>query len=366
MSEDEKYVILKSISDKYNSKVAKIIGTPKDGGWVLVEVGNKEIIKWHSNDWEPIVKHENHTGLIDTILTLIEQPIHKNIQEISRLNKAYKYRCVIQKRGLNRSDELNNNIFEIERISDNTLLILKILTNDYFFKIEKQCLSILCGKNHTIELLDSFDLSPTYPHYGLILNKFESSCYGDKIPKSQIKTYMLQLLQALNYCHDNLIIHRDINPSNILISWHGDNINIVLNDFKSSCILQTDKMTTGECGTDYYKAPEVFKGKYSFGIDIWSAGVIFFEMLCNSALGEGWLCDPINIQNEVWSQVGKQFGTEYNDGDPEKIWAAHLKEIDFSSLNVDDCSRSLLLEMLNPSIENRINSRQALEHSYFK
>jgi serine/threonine protein kinase len=96
-----------------------------------------------------------------------------------------------------------------------------------------------------------------------------------------VKIYMRQISEATNYLYQHKIIHRDIKPQNIMID---DNKNIKLTDFGFAKIFKTgcedDFMSQTICGSPIYMAPEIIKcNKYSIKTDLWSIGVVFYEML---------------------------------------------------------------------------------------
>ena len=92
-----------------------------------------------------------------------------------------------------------------------------------------------------------------------------------------------QLCAAVSYLHKNNIIHRDIKSSNILID---NNSNIKLIDFGVSKILNTYmKYTKSFVGTPLYMSPELFKNVlYDSKIDIWSLGIVLYQMTHESKL----------------------------------------------------------------------------------
>ena len=87
---------------------------------------------------------------------------------------------------------------------------------------------------------------------------------------------MFQLSDALQYAHSKGIAHRDLKPLNILIK----NGEMKICDFGAGRILHHmgDHMST-VIGTRAYVAPEVSTGTYKLSADIWSLGIIFFEIM---------------------------------------------------------------------------------------
>ena len=75
----------------------------------------------------------------------------------------------------------------------------------------------------------------------------------------------------------NNIIHRDLKPQNILISDIGD---IKITDFGFARYFDNDLLIQTICGSPLYMAPEIMKNqKYDYKSDLWSVGIIFYEML---------------------------------------------------------------------------------------
>ncbi|OQR82371.1 myosin light chain kinase [Achlya hypogyna] len=88
-----------------------------------------------------------------------------------------------------------------------------------------------------------------------------------------------QLLDALNACHARAIVHRDVKPENILLAaTTSGKISVKLGDFGLATSIRHG--LTRRCGSAGYMAPEMKQGNtYNSGVDIWSLGVVAYNLL---------------------------------------------------------------------------------------
>lgn len=94
---------------------------------------------------------------------------------------------------------------------------------------------------------------------------------------------IIDILEGLNYAHIQGIIHRDLKPENILLCVTPQGWNAKISDFGVAKIELEDKKTNdstiGDTGSPAYMAPEQFYGKYSYSSDIYSLGIMLYELL---------------------------------------------------------------------------------------
>jgi len=104
---------------------------------------------------------------------------------------------------------------------------------------------------------------------------------GKPISWQESARLLAPIARALQYAHEQGIVHRDIKPSNILITKSGEPM---LSDFGIAKVLDNEEATnltmsgTG-VGTPEYMAPEQWTGQATAQSDIYSLGVVFYEMV---------------------------------------------------------------------------------------
>ncbi|OHT16885.1 CAMK family protein kinase [Tritrichomonas foetus] len=122
--------------------------------------------------------------------------------------------------------------------------------------------------------LENFYLVIDYCNGGSLLDVLMTK---QKIKETQVATIFKQIVNAVDFCHQHDVAHRDLKPPNILVTVFP---NIKLADFGLCGFIVNDGKLNTFCGSPSYTAPECLKmtkydGKKS---DIWSLGVILYEL----------------------------------------------------------------------------------------
>jgi serine/threonine protein kinase len=97
--------------------------------------------------------------------------------------------------------------------------------------------------------------------------------------------YIKQIATGISYLHENFIMHRDLKPENIMITLQ-DSIKII--DFGHSVRYEPGDIFNKIAGTLFYLPPEMAKRSgYDYRVDIWTIGVLYFEMVTGTPPFDG-------------------------------------------------------------------------------
>lgn len=101
------------------------------------------------------------------------------------------------------------------------------------------------------------------------------------LPLSLIVLYIKQVADALQYAHNQKVIHRDVKPENMLLNSSN---NVLLSDFGLAMANQSSRYQTAKemAGTVAYMAPEMVQGKAQIASDQYALGIVAYEWLCGA------------------------------------------------------------------------------------
>ncbi|KAF8474695.1 hypothetical protein BDZ91DRAFT_650585 [Kalaharituber pfeilii] len=134
----------------------------------------------------------------------------------------------------------------------------------------------ICGMRDVIKTNNHWYMLCEYVNGGQMLDYIIS--HG-RLKEKQARKFGRQIASALDYCHRNSIVHRDLKIENILISKTGD---IKIIDFGLSNLFSPRSHLKTFCGSLYFAAPELLQAKQYVGpeVDVWSFGIVLYVLVC--------------------------------------------------------------------------------------
>uniref|UniRef100_A0ACD5TTV1 Uncharacterized protein n=1 Tax=Avena sativa TaxID=4498 RepID=A0ACD5TTV1_AVESA len=187
--------------------------------------------------------------------------------------------------------------------------------DDYVRRGILQEMSILASLSHpnilrlidTIETGDKLFLVLEYCDGG-DLEAYRQTHGGprNRLPEAIARDFTRQLAEGLKVLRGERIVHRDLKPQNLLLSTNGDAITLKIGDFGFARSLMHENLAATFCGSPYYMAPEIWRGdKYDAKADLWSVGVILFQLVTGELpfLGE----NRVQLREKVLSSNGLSF-----------------------------------------------------------
>ena len=204
---------------------------------------------------------------------------------------------------------------------------------------------------------EAFDLVMEYAKFGNLFFYIKRNTY---LSEEESYKYFIQIVNAVNFLHKNDLIHRDIKPENILMFEDGV---VKLCDFGWCARLDGGQRITF-CGTVEYMSPEmVNKEEYNKEIDVWSLGILLYEMIHGHSPFKPDK-PKFNIY-EVMSNIKIQ-NLKFNDEISEES-----KELIIHLLDRDICKRYKIEDIYNSKFvkyyenKNKKNNKE-IENNYNK
>lgn len=169
------------------------------------------------------------------------------------------------------------------------------------------------------------------------------------LDENEAATILRDILLSLDAMNRVGLAHRDIKPANILMcdkEKHGVSVKVC--DFGMSTFVAVDGLVRGRCGTPGFVAPEILvngsRQGYSNEVDVFSAGITVYVMLCGY--------EPFYGENEKQLiEANRQAKIDFPEGD----WGV-----------ISDDARDLIMKMTESDPRQRISANDALMHPWIR
>ncbi|KAH9301922.1 hypothetical protein KI387_013505 [Taxus chinensis] len=152
------------------------------------------------------------------------------------------------------------------------------------------------------------------------------------------------IVEVVQVCHKHGVMHRDLKPENFLFANKKENSPLKAIDFGLSVFFKPRERFTEIVGSPYYMAPEVLKRNYGPEVDVWSAGVILYILLCGvppfwaeteQGVAQAIIRSVIDFKRDPWPKISDQ-------------------------------AKNLVKQMLEPDPKLRLTAEQVLEHTWLQ
>ncbi|KAM7502524.1 hypothetical protein LguiB_001428 [Lonicera macranthoides] len=155
---------------------------------------------------------------------------------------------------------------------------------------------------------------------------------------------MKTIVKVVQICHRHGVMHRDLKPENFLFANTKETAPLKAIDFGLSVFFKPGERFSEIVGSPYYLAPEVLRRNYGPEVDVWSAGVILYFLLCG---------DP-----PFWAETEQEIAQ-----------AIIRSKVQFKRdpwPKVSDSAKDLVKKMLDPDPKRRLTAEQVLEHPWLQ
>ncbi|GAB2221584.1 hypothetical protein Drorol1_Dr00012769 [Drosera rotundifolia] len=157
-------------------------------------------------------------------------------------------------------------------------------------------------------------------------------------------TILRTIVEVVQMCHKHGVIHRDLKPENFLFANKKETAALKAIDFGLSVFFKPGERFNEIVGSPYYMAPEVLKRNYGPEVDVWSAGVILYILLCGippfwaeteQGVAQSIIRSVVDFRREPWPKVS-------------------------------DNAKDLVKKMLNPDPKRRLTAEEVLDHPWLQ
>lgn len=162
--------------------------------------------------------------------------------------------------------------------------------------------------------------------------------YTERAAAAVIKT----IAEVIQVCHKHGVMHRDLKPENFLFANKKETSPLKTIDFGLSMFFKPGQKFSEIVGSPYYMAPEVLRRNYGPEVDVWSAGVILYILLCGvppfwaeteQGIAQAIIRSVVDFKRDPWPKVSPN-------------------------------AKDLVKKMLEPDPKRRLSAQEVLDHPW--
>ncbi|KAH0995866.1 hypothetical protein GBA52_019730 [Prunus armeniaca] len=272
-------------------------------------------------------------------------------------------------------------VFEGINVNTNERCIIKILKPVKKKKIKREIkiLQNLCGGPNVVKLLDIVrdQHSKTPSLIFEFVNSTDFKVLYPTLTDYDIRYYIYELLKALDYCHSQGIMHRDVKPHNVMIDHELRKLRLI--DWGLAEFYHPGKEYNVRVASRYFKGPELLVDlqDYDYSLDMWSLGCMFAGMIFRK---EPFFYGHDNHDQLV--KIAKVLGTDelnaylnkyHLELDPQldALVGRHSRKPWSKFINADNQhlvspeAIDFLDKLLRYDHQDRLTAKEAMGHPYF-
>lgn len=273
-------------------------------------------------------------------------------------------------------------VFDGYNVTNDQRCVIKILKPVKKKKIKREIkiLQNLYGGTNIIKLLDVVR-DPQSKTPSLVFEHVDNIDFKVLYPTlsdMDIRFYIFELLKALDFCHANGIMHRDVKPHNVMIDHKNRQLRLI--DWGLAEFYHPGREYNVRVASRYFKGPELLVDlqDYDYSLDMWSLGCMFAGMIFRK--------EPFFHGHDNYDQlvkIAKVLGTDelllYLDKydlmlDPhfDGILGRHAKKPFTKYITPENAhlvsteSIELLGRLLRYDHQERLTAKEAMGHAYFR
>lgn len=276
-------------------------------------------------------------------------------------------------------DHSYSSVYKAENIETQQIVAIKIMKKKYY--TWQECMSLreikvlralqhpsilrlkeVIRNKEELYLVYEYLEENLFKYYQILRDK------GKKIPESQIRTYMFQIISCVNYMHKMGYFHRDLTLENIYLDNEN---NIKIGHFNNTREINARPPLTDYVSTRWYRAPEQLlrANNYTYKIDIFALGCIMAELYLMGPLFSG--TSEIDQLTKICQLLGTPSHKDWTEfftlAQKLKIQLPECPQKNFNTIFNNACPEAIdiLGKMLVFNPAKRWNCTELLNHAFF-